>query len=238
MGKAPQDTITEHGIQPLPEPFARYFRYSGVIGRARISAAHIQHSGTFKAGIGKPWTPIRGEYFLTTSPPSFVWYGRIRILPGLAVAAIDSYANGRGRMWIRLLSLFTIADVQSSETTQSAFARCIAELTMAPTFFLDPNHIVCRQTGPNSFRCSATNVGLSADVDFLVNDNGALERITTLRYFDRGTAPATLERFTVVFSKPSSYAGVTLASHIDAFWNLPDGDFHSASFDLDAVTFE
>jgi len=40
-------------------------------------------------------------------------------------------------MVIKVLSLFKVADDSSKETGFSAFGRCVAEMTMVPTFFLD-----------------------------------------------------------------------------------------------------
>ena len=102
-GQHDDTLVTEDDLRELPEPMARYLRFSGVVGRKRISAAHIVHSGQFKRNANRAWMPIDGEYFITTKQPSFFWYGKVNLLPGINVVAFDSYAGGGGRMVVKLM---------------------------------------------------------------------------------------------------------------------------------------
>jgi hypothetical protein len=61
---------------------------------------------------------------------------------------------------------------------------------------------------------------------------------TRLRYFERGGGEATLEPFTGKGSDPKSFGGRVLATKLDGIWNLPEGDLHYVSFDVDDVEFE
>ena len=183
--------------------------------------------------------PIQGEYHVTTRPPTFTWYGKLRMAPGITAVALDSFTNGRGRMLVRLMSAFTITDDQSEQVSHSAFGRCIVELAvMAPTFFLDRDRVRYAQTGPDTVRCTVTDGRFSTDADLVVNSDGSRDRILVQRYFDRGNGLATLERFTGKSSQPKSYAGIMLGSRMDGSWNLREGDFHYVSFDVDSVEFQ
>jgi hypothetical protein len=231
-------TITEQDLRDLPEPIARYLRFSGVIGQKRISAVRVIHGGRFKPGADKPWMAIHGEYYLATRPPAFAWYGKIRLAPGVRVVALDSYANGRGRMLVKALSMFPIADDQSHAVTQSAFGRCVAELIMAPTFLLDSHVVRFTHTGTDHVRATITDDIFSTDADFFVNQDGSLDRIVVMRAFDRGGGRSTLERFTGRSSQPKRYDGFVLGSRMDGFWNLSTGDLHYASFEIERVALE
>ena len=239
VGTQPDTLVTEQDLKDLPEPMARYLRWSGVLGKKRISAVHLRHSGTFKLERDKPWMPIQGEYYVTTTQPTFAWYGKLRMAPGITAVALDSYANGRGRMLVRLMSAFTITDDKSEQVSHSAFGRCVAELAAtAPTFFLDRDRVKYAQTGPDTVRCTVTDGRFSTDADLVVNRDGSLDRIVVMRYFDRGNGLATLERFTGKSSQPKSYAGIMLGSRMEGSWNLHEGDFHYVSFDVDSVEFQ
>jgi hypothetical protein len=126
--------VTEQDLGELPEPMALFMRFSGVLGKKRIGSLRLRHSGRFKPGANRLWMPIRGEYFLTTRSPSFMSYGKVRLVPGITVVAFDSYADGCGRMLVKALSVCTIVDDRSRQVSQSTFGRCVAELTMAPTW--------------------------------------------------------------------------------------------------------
>jgi len=230
--------VTEEDLRELPEPMARYMRYSGAVGRKRISAVHLHHSGRFKPGPNRPWMQTRGEYFITTKKPSFIWYGKVNLLPGISLVALDSYAEGKGRMLVKLMSIFTVVHDASPQVSASAFGRAVAELTMASTFFLDRTHVRCTQTGSNQVRCTVTDGDLSTEAEFFVNSDGCLERVVVARYFDRGGGKATLENFTARGTRPKTFEGRKLPSRVDGIWNLADGDLHYASFDIDRVEFE
>jgi hypothetical protein len=237
-GRYDDTPVTEQELREWPEPMARYMRFSGVVGKPRISAVHVLHSGRFKPAPTKPWMPIVGEYSITTKKPSFAWYGRVRAAPGIGMVAFDSYSEGRGRMLVKVMSLFTIVDDRSDQVSRSAFGRLVAELTMAPTFFLDRGRVSYTQTGPDQVRCTVTDGTFSTDADFSVNRDGSLDRVVVMRYFDRGGGKATLERFTAKPSAPKTFTGRRLPSRFDGIWNLPEGDLHYVSFDVDRVEWE
>lgn len=230
--------VTEQEIQALPGPLARYLRHSGVIGRKRISSVRLWHSGQFKPGADQPWMPITGEYAITTRKPSFSWYGKVRMAPGVSVVAFDSYFDGEGRMLVKAMSAFTIADDQSHEVDVSAFGRCIAELALAPTFFLDKTFVSCSESGRDQLKCHVADGHFATDADLLVNPDGSLAKIVVQRYYDRKGGLATLERFTGLAAKPKDFAGLRLPSQFDGTWNLPEGDLHYVSFRIDRVEYE
>lgn len=198
----------------------------------------MTHGGSFKAKPSQGWMPIRGEYVITTHTPSFHWYGRIQMAPGVHVAAIDSYIHGHGRMLVKALSAVPVVDETSPQTGQSAFGRCVAELSMTPTFSLDREKVHCETVGPNHARCEVRDQGFSTPADVYVNDDGSLDRIVVMRAFDRGEGRFTMERFTEKASKPATWGGRRLAAHLDGYWNLPEGDLHYVSFDVEQAEFE
>jgi len=121
-GRQGAAVVTEEDLRAVPEPIARWIRWSGAVGKRGVSFVHVVHGGRFKSEAARPWMPIRGEYVVTTKIPSFHWYGRMRIAPGVNVVAIDSYLDGHGRMLVRALSAFPIADARSPETASPAAA--------------------------------------------------------------------------------------------------------------------
>lgn len=230
--------VTDDDLRELPEPMARYLRYSGALGKRRISAVHLVHSGQFKPGADRRWMRIRGEYFITTKKPSFFWYGKVNLLPGISLVALDSYADGTGRMLVKVMSAFAVVDDASQQVSSSAFGRLVAELTMAPTFFLDLTRVRCTRTGNDQVRCTVSDGKFSTDAEFFVNSDGSLDHVVIMRPFDRGAGRTTLERFTAKGSQPKSFDGRILPSRTDGIWNLPEGDLHYARFDIDSVHFE
>ena len=230
--------IAEGDLRGLPEPIQRYMRFTGVVGRRRMSVVRVFHSGMFKPGKDGKWAPIKGEYQITTRQPSFAWSGKIAMFPGLTAVAFDSYFKGKGRMLVKLVSAFTVVDAQSRETTLSAAGRCLAELTMAPTFFLDRRVVAWQQTGPDSARCRMDDGAEAVEADFFVNPDGSLAKVTLMRYFDTGKGTATPERFTGQTSNPRDFDGLIIPTRYQGYWNLQEGDLKYVDFTLDRVEWE
>jgi hypothetical protein len=237
-GTQPPDVIAESDLKGLPEPVARYLRFTRVVGKKRISGLRLTHSGSFRTSARSPFRPIRGEYYITTKKPSFCWLGTLRLAPGISAAAFDSYFAGRGRMLVKLMSVFTIVDAMGEKTDNSAFGRCIAEMSMAPTFFLDRDLIRWEATGRDSAKCVVTDAGFTTEAELHVNPDGSLDRTVVMRYFDRGKGRGSLERFTGKASGFKEQAGFVLPARYDGFWNLPEGDLHYVSFKVESIDIE
>lgn len=237
-GKQDEAPVSEEELKKLPEAVARYMRFSGVAGKKKISFMRLRHSGTFRPGSKSPFLPIRGEYYLTTKKPSFCWYGRISLLPGLTVAACDSYADGKGRMRVKAMSLIKIADARSPEVGMSGFGRCVAEMTLAPSFFLDGSRVAWTRSDAASADCLVSDAGLSTAARLFFHPDGSLERIEVERFYDRGGGRGTIETFSGAGHDVRDFGGLKLASVIDGYWNLADGDLHYVHFVIERVEWE
>lgn len=122
----------------LPVPVARYLRQAIPPGARRAAFARLRHRGEFRADPAKGWMPLSGEYHLTASPPSFVWFARVSLLPvpGASIVVRDSYVGTRGRMSAKLFSAVTVADASGPEVSESSLGRYLSELVMMPTSLL------------------------------------------------------------------------------------------------------
>ncbi|HEY6100041.1 MAG TPA: DUF6544 family protein [Anaeromyxobacter sp.] len=237
-GVQPDAPVTEEDLRAVPEPVARWVRWSGAVGKKRISALRVLHNGRLRTGGDRPWMPIHGEYLITTRKPSFQWYGKAKVAPAVSVAAVDSYFEGEGHTVVKALSAFPVVDASSSDVGESAFGRCIAELSLAPTFFLDRELVWCERSGPDSASCTVADGRFSADAELFVNRDGSLDRVVVMRRFDRGGGRSTLERFTGKSSEPRSHGGRMFPGRIDGTWNLPEGDLHYVSFEIERIEVE
>ena len=236
-GRQNPNLITEEDLATLPIPIARYIRFSGLIGLKKISTMQIVHSGVFKPGIDKKFMPVKGEYSLTTKKPSFCWFGKVAMVPGLTVSAFDSYYNGHGRMIVKLLSTFKIVDVDSKEIGLSAFGRCVAEMTLVPSFFLDNEKVKWLSSDSTKAECQITDLDLITNAQLYFNKNGSLDKIVVDRYFERDNGEVTLEKFTAKGQDIKDFSGLKLESVVDGYWNLKEGDLHYVHFIIEKVEF-
>jgi|GEM_PF-3143745 len=236
-GRQDSNLITEEDLATLPIPIARYIRFSGLVGSKKISTMRIVHSGSFKPGANKKFMPVKGEYSLTTKKPSFSWFGKVAMVPGLTFSAFDSYFNGHGRMTVKLLSTFKIVDVDSKEIGLSAFGRCVAEMTLVPSFFLDNEKVKWLSSDSTKAECQITDLDLITNAQLYFNKNGSLDKIVVDRYFDRDNGKTTLEKFTAKGQDIKDFRGLKLGSVVDGYWNLKEGDLHYVHFIIEKVEF-
>jgi len=236
-GKQASTVLTEKDFEILPEPVARYMRFSGMIGRSRISVVRLWHSGRFRPGAGRPFRPIKGEYSITTSKPSFCWYGKLTLFPGFTAVAIDQYFEGQGRMQVKVMSSIPVVDAHSPDLSLSAFGRCIAEMTMAPSFFLDPTRIRWINSDSSSAEFLIQDAGLQSRGWLFVRPDGALDKVVVERNYDRGKGLSTLERFTGKNAGMMEQDGMKIPKAFDGFWNLKEGDLHYVHFEVDRFEF-
>ncbi|HLP74060.1 MAG TPA: DUF6544 family protein [Bacteroidales bacterium] len=234
FGKAPAG---ENDTEFLPPPVARYLYLSGLRGKSPMSYAHLRHSGFLRISKERSFTRVKGEYFLTARPPSFCWFGKAKFL-GIPVFAFDSYFKGNGRMVVKLLSFFKLVDSRSKETGISALGRCIAELSMAPSFFLDKERITWTAFDSEKAFCKITDSGITINAELYFHSEGMLDRIVIQRYFDRGNGKFTLEKFTGQASVYKDFGGFQIPTVLDGYWNLEEGDLHYVHFKIEEAEFE
>lgn len=236
-GSFDKTPLKENDLEYLPSPVAKYIRLSGLPGKPRISTARICHTGFLRISKDRSFMRVKGEYFLTTRHPSFCWFGKVKIM-GLPVTAFDSYFNGNGRMVVKLLSFFKLVDSRSKETGVSALGRCIAELSMAPSFFLDKERITWTAFDSEKAFCTINDAEISVKAELYFQPEGLLDRIVIQRYFDRGKGKFSLEKFTGQASVFREFGGIRIPSVLDGYWNLDEGDLHYVHFKIQEAEFE
>jgi hypothetical protein len=81
--------LDRHALAGLPDPVRRYLTKAVISRQRAVRTVRLRHGGTFRPSLDGSWSPIRGEH---TSPPillGFIWWGRVRLFPGLWVDARD-----------------------------------------------------------------------------------------------------------------------------------------------------
>ena len=133
--------IDRGALDNLPPPVRRYIRKAIAARDRGIRTVRLRHGGTFRPSIEGSWLPIRGEQYFTTSPPGFIWWGRVRLVPGVWIDARDRSIAGAGNMLVSAESTFTLADSTGPQLDQGALLRLLGEMTWFPTALLDERYV-------------------------------------------------------------------------------------------------
>lgn len=214
----------------LPAPAGRYLGLVGALAAAPITAARLRHGGTFRPAIDGAWRPIRGVQYLAAEPPGFVWWGRVRLAPGLEIAARDRSAGGEGGMRIALASALVLADASGPELDAGALQRLLAELVWLPTALLDARHVAWLPRDASSARARLRVGGREVEVTFHFGADGLPERLTALRFRDvkgRGV----LTPWTGRCADWREVGGVRVPFRMEASWEIDGRDHRYARFE-------
>src|ERR1700730_15928625 len=127
-----------HELEGLPAPVKRYFRTVLKDGQPIVTAATVEHIGTFNLKqTGEQWKSFTSDQRVVTRRPGFVWNARITMLPGIAVYVHDAYVGGEGILNPAILGLFSLVDpIEARVLAQGEFVRFFAEAAWYPTALL------------------------------------------------------------------------------------------------------
>ncbi len=172
-------------LEGLPAPVQRYFRAVLKDGQRVISAATVEHAGTFNLSqTGEQWKPFISRQKVVTRSPGFVWNGHVTVMPGLAVHVHDAYIAGVGILKPSVLGLYALADVEGSgDIALGELMRYFAEAAWYPTALLPSQGVQWEAVDEHAAKATLTDRSLS--VTMLVGfDNDGL--IRSARFEARG----------------------------------------------------
>ena len=110
----------------LPSPVRRYLEAALNTRTTAIRTASLLHRGSFRPSLNGGWLPVEGRQLFTADPPGFIWWGRVRLAPGIWIDARDCSVRGEGNMLVTAESTMTIADARGPSSTRARWFGCWA----------------------------------------------------------------------------------------------------------------
>ena len=215
------EVITEGMLSDLPEPVRRYLRYTGVVGKPLPSTVRLHQKGRMRTGPGQPWMPLDAEEHYSVQPPGFVWAGTARLGPLAVARALDMYAEGTGRMLVKVASLWAVVDASGEQTDQAAMMRYLSEMIWFPAAFLADN-ISFDAVNDSSSRVTLTDHGRTAAASLFFDKQGRLTNFVAKRY--RTADSSDPETWSTPVTGYGEFEGLRLPNRGKAVYKLPGGD--------------
>jgi hypothetical protein len=213
--------VTEEMLADLPEPVRRYLRYTGVVSTPFPSTVQLRQKGRLRAGPGQRWLPLEAEEHYSVQPPAFVWAGTAR-LGALPVArARDMYAEGEGRMLVKVASLWPVVDARGARMDQGEMMRYLSEMIWFPTAFLAAN-VSFEAVDDSSARVTLTDHGRTATGTLVFDAEGRLTDFVAQRYRTPGASSP--DTWSTPFTGYGEFEGLRLPARGTAIYKLPGGD--------------
>lgn len=235
------EVFTEEDLAGLPEPVQRYFRYSGFIGRPKMSTARIVFDDVaFKNGNMD--LKLYSEQFNFVQEPARIAYLNSRVLGVIPFEGRDKYQNGQGYMTGKLAKLIKLFDVTGFEMHQSALVTVLAEALVVPSYALQ-DYITWEEIDEHHAQATIKYRGTKATGIFTINDQGEVVTFTTKdRYMDQGQGVFALVPWTTEIIGYREQDGIMVPIRLTATWEMPDGDLvyfdgviSSIEYDVDGL---
>jgi hypothetical protein len=229
--------LDPRSLAELPDPVQRYLKKAlGVRPRA-IRTVQLQHGGTFRPSLDGAWMAIRGEQHFTADPPGFIWWGRVRLFPGVWIDARDRSVNGVGHMFVTVESTFTIADSRGPQMDQGALVRLLCEMTWFPTVLLDNRYVQWSWVDERHARANVTVNGRTATAVVEVGSDDLPVTFSADRYYDDG-GTAVLTPWVGRISDYRAVDGVLVPHRVVAAWVIDGRPIEYVRFDVQQVEFD
>lgn len=225
-------------VDALPAPVRRYLEVSGALRRSAVRAVRLRHGGTFRMASGGRWAPIRGEQYFGAHPPGFVWWGRVRVAPGLWVEARDRSVAGEGQMLVRLAGTWTLADVRGPDLDQGALLRCLAELVWLPTAFLDPRHVSWTAVDDASARASLRVGGREVEALFRFGPDGLPAALEARRHAAEPDGRTVLRPWSGTYAGYREIDGLRVPLRVEVSWTVDGRVEPYARWELEGVEYD
>lgn len=232
-GRGPAETVEISRIAGLPEPARRYLQFMRVVGRPQDWSFRLGFTGRFRTKPQQPWMNCEAWQYNSRLAVARIFHIRIRIGGVLPILARDTYVEGHGRMLVKLLDLFTVADGTGEEYDIGELVTYLSDAVLcAPSMLLAPQ-ISWSSADANSFDLALTDHGRTATARVFVDASGApVDFSSTDRFCYNPDQPKQLirTRWTTPVAGWGTVDGHPLPTGVQAVWHLPQGPFAYADF--------
>jgi hypothetical protein len=223
-------------LASLPPPVRRYL--SQAIRRSRAPrTVTLSHGGTFRMKRGQGWLPIRGRQYFATDPPGFVWWGRVRLAPGVWIDAHDQSIRGAGAMRVRVESTIPIVDRSGDELDLGALIRLLAEMVWFPTSFVDHRHVAWWAIDDKRAGVILRVGGREVAAVFHFGADGLPARIFAERFRDVDGKPEAAV-WSVDLGDYREVDGLIVPHDARATWHLDEGEHTYAHFVVERIEYD
>jgi len=222
----------------LPPPVRTYLERALGSRRTPVRSVRLRHGGSFRTSLKGAFVPIRGEQYFAADPPGFVWWGRVRLAPGVWVDARDRAFHGVGQMRVRLESLVTLADARGPQLDQGALLRLLAELTWLPTAFLDERYVTWSPIDARSAQATLSLEGRAVSCTFEFGEDGLPAVIRADRYRDLGAGRSVLTPWSGESTDYREVQGLRVPHRQTAFWHVEGERIPYARFQVEDLEYD
>ncbi|MDF3071319.1 MAG: hypothetical protein K0R38_6920 [Polyangiaceae bacterium] len=230
--------VTDADLEPLPKPVQRYLRAVGVVGHPHVQRYSLHFRGRIRGAPNDPWMPFKATQVSFANPSSRLFWMQAE-KAGLPVAIYHRFVGGSASMRVMLLGALEMVDAAGATMDRAETVTLFNDMCLlAPATLLEPN-IAWKPVDDRTTEARFSHGRNTITATLRFDDDGLLRDFISDDRWRLGADGKSAERrrFSTPIRDYRNYGSFLLASHGDARWHLPEGDFTYGEFDLIDVTY-
>jgi hypothetical protein len=235
---APPARLDLDRLNELPTPVQTYLTHALGNSPRPVQFVRFRHGGQFRTKLDGPWQPISGEQYESLDPPGFIWWGRLRVMPGVWIDARDRSVNGVGNMFVSFESTITLFDRSGPELDQGAMLRLLSDFVLFPTIMLDERYVSWVALDDKHVRATLRVKDNEVSGTFEFGADGLPRSFSAERYFDSGRGPAKLLPWSGEYQDYRQVDGLLVPHHFIGYWHVEGERIPHVDFQLEAPEYD
>lgn len=231
------EILTEKDIQHLPFIVQKYLRYTGSVGRDKVSNFRVEFSGGIRAKSSEEFMPLKSVQYNFTDNPTRLFY-IVAKKKGIPAKGIHLYRDQTAIMLVKILGLFTVVDAKGKEMNQGETVTIFNDMCfMAPATLIDRN-IEWNEIDNLTVGARFSNGNISISATLFFNEAGELVNFVSNDRFETtdGKNYTNYPWITPV-SGYKNINGYRLPSGAQLIYRHPDEDLCYGEFNLVSIEY-
>jgi hypothetical protein len=229
------EVLTEQDLNLLPEPVKKYIRYTGYIGKKKISFFRAGFEGQIRSSESSDWMNFRAKQNSLIEEPSRYFFIKAT-MKGIPVDGYHRFTNGKAVMDIRAASLARVQYAEGPEMNVSETVTHFNDMCLLAPASLISSSITWENISDNEVRARFTNQGITISAILKFNNKGELTNfISNDRYYSSPSNKMQKARWTTPVMDYKEEGGIRYPSHGEAIWAMPEGNFTYAKMKIHSI---
>jgi hypothetical protein len=223
-------------LDKLPQPVRNWIINSGAVGKEKVFSVRLEQSAKIRLESDQvDWYDGKAIQYFSIEKPAFIWTVDLEMNPFVFVKGRDLFVSGKGKMLIKLYSLFSVVDVSNEKINEGTMQRYLGEIVWFPSAAIC-SYINWKSIDSLSAEVTMTYNGVSVNAAFFFDESGEFKRFEALRYMG---ADDKAEKYpwVITSNKNECLNGIKIPVAMDVTWKLPKGDFHWLKVQLTKIDY-
>lgn len=221
----------------LPPIVRKYLKNSIITDKENNKIATIKLAGETRNEANAEWKTTDVDFYYSLSTPAFIWVATSEEMTYLWNKKINTFLNNSANSKNKLLSSITTDETEGVKLSQTYFLYYILNSVLCPVALLPSQNIQWTSMGKLKAKVMFWNKSKSGTVTFYFNNSGDVEKVEAMDMFMPNLIEAKKEKLSLHLANYKEIGGYRVPTYLEYQWNLSDGNFSFARFNVKDITY-